>query len=119
MAEITMEFTGRPQDLNDFISALFETDALGAGTQKEIPGGGTITMRSMMMRKAYGIPQYIEIVLSTGDSITTGIASNYIYEKLKNHKGENLRIRINRREVLCERRNITRMIEEEIRSQRK
>jgi hypothetical protein len=119
MAEITMEFTGRPQDLNDFISALFETDALGAGTQKEIPGGGTITMRSMMMRKGYGIPQYIEIVLSTGDNIAAEIASNYIYDKLKMHKGENLNIRINRRVVLCKRRNITRMIEEEIKSQRK
>jgi hypothetical protein len=69
MAELTMEFTGRIQHQNDCIFALFEADALGTVTQKEIPGGGTLTMRPMMVRKAYGIPQYIEIILSIGSSI--------------------------------------------------
>jgi hypothetical protein len=114
MAEITIEFTGRTQDLNEFSSALFGTETLGAGTHKEITGGGTITMRQMMVRKAYGIPQYIEIVLSVGGSIGAGIASNYIYDKLKKHNGENLSIRINRHEVEFDRGKITKMINEEM-----
>jgi hypothetical protein len=119
MAEITIEFTGQTRDLNEFSFALFETEALGAGTQKEIPGGGTLTMQPMMVRKAYGIPQYIEVVLSIGGSVTAGIVSNYIYDKLKKQKGENLSIRINRREVDFDKRKITKMIEEEIVTQRK
>jgi len=119
MAEITIEFTGRTQDLNEFSSALFGTDALAAGTQEEIPGGGTITMQSMMLRKAYGIPQYIEIILSVVDSIAAGIAGNYIYIKLIEHNGGNLSIRINRREFHLDKRKITKMIEEEIATQRK
>ena len=119
MAEITMEFTGRIQDLNDFSFALFEADTLGAETQKEIPGGGTITMRPMMVRKAYGIPQYIEIILSIGNTIAAGLASNYIYDKLRKRQGEILSIRINRREVQLDKVNITKMIEEGMTSQRK
>lgn len=114
MAEITIEFTGRTQDLNEFSFALFETEAPGAGTHKEITGGGTITMQSVVVRKAYGIPQYIEIVLSVGGSIGAGIASNYIYDKLKKHNGENLSIRINRHEVEFDRGKITKKIEEEL-----
>jgi hypothetical protein len=87
MAKITIEFTGPIQDLNELSSALFETEALEAGTQKEIHGGGTITMQPMMMRKAYGIPQYIEIALSARGGIAAGIASNYICDKLKKHSG--------------------------------
>jgi len=117
MAEITIEFAGRTQELNDFSSALFETKGLGAGTQKEIPGGGTITMQSMIMRKAYGIPQYIEIVLSAGGSVAAGVSSNYIYDKFKKHKGENLSIRINRREVHSDKGKIAKMIGEEIKIQ--
>ena len=114
MAEITMEFTGRIQDLNDFGSALFEADELGAATQKVIPGGDTITMRPMMVRKAYGIPQYIEIILSIGSSMAAGLAGNYIYDRLKKRRGETLSIRINRRAVRLDKVNITKMIEEEI-----
>jgi hypothetical protein len=119
MAEITMEFTGRIKDLNDFSFAMFEADALGAATQKEIPGGGTITMRPMMARKAYGIPQYIEIILSIGSSMAAGLAGDYIYDRLTKPQGETLRIRINRREVQLNKVSITKMIEEEITPQRK
>jgi hypothetical protein len=119
MAEITIEFTGQIRDLNDFSLALFETERLGVGTQKEIPDGGTITMRPMMVRKAYGIPQYIEVVLSTGGSVGAGIASNYICDKLRKYKGQHLNIRINRRVVLFSKRDITKMIEEETATQRK
>lgn len=113
MVEITIEFTGPAQDLNDFSSALFETDAVKAGTEKEISGGGRLTMRSMMMRKGYGIPQYIEIVLSV-DGVAAGIASDYIYDTLVKHRHENVTVRINRREVCINRRKFATMISAEI-----
>lgn len=118
MAEITIEFTGQTRDLNEFGSALFEIEALGSGTQKEIPGGGRLTMQPMIKHKAYGIPQYIEIVLSTGDCVTARIASNYIYSKLRDRQGENLSIRINRRAVQFDKGKITSMIRNELSSKR-
>jgi hypothetical protein len=114
MAEITIEFTGQVQDLHEVGFALFETEALQAGTQKEIPGAGTLTMQPMMVRKAYGIPQFIEVVLSIGSSDAAEIASNYIYGKLKKHKAETINIRINRHVMLFNNRNITKMINKEI-----
>ncbi|MGB7169075.1 MAG: hypothetical protein WA374_18380 [Acidobacteriaceae bacterium] len=83
MAEITVEFTGQSQDLTDLSFALFETAVAEAGTQKEILVAGTLTMQPFIKHKAYGIPQYIEIVLSTKDSVAAGIVSNYIYDVLK------------------------------------
>jgi hypothetical protein len=114
MAEITIEFTGQTRDLNEFSVALFETEVLGAGTRKEIVGGGTITMQQMMMRRGYGIPQFIEIVLSTRDSVAAGIATNYIYETLTKHKSEDLTVRINRRGVSINRQKVATMINAEI-----
>jgi hypothetical protein len=42
MAEIIIEFTGQREDINEFMDSLFESTA-AMGTEKEIPGGGTIT----------------------------------------------------------------------------
>jgi hypothetical protein len=113
MAEITIEFTGPAQELNDFSSALFETDAPGAGAQKEVPDGGTITMRLMMTRKGYGIPQFIEVVLSASDNIIAGNTGDYIYHKLKNRKSENLSIRINRQVIRIDKVRIAKMINQQ------
>jgi len=76
-------------------------------------------MQSMMLRKAYGIPQYIEIILSVVDSIAAGIAGNYIYIKLIEHNGGNLSIRYQPARGSPRQRKITKMIEEEIATQRK
>jgi hypothetical protein len=66
------------------------------------------------MRRAYGIPQFIEIVLSTGDVTAAEIASNYIYDALIKHKREHLTVRINRQAVSINRRKIATMIHSEI-----
>ena len=116
MTQITMEFTGQIEALKALSSALFETNTPEAGTQKEIPGG-TITMQPMMMRKAYGIPQFIEVVLSAEDNLSAGMASKYIYRKLTNHKGEHLSIRINRREIRIHKDTIAKMISQQIAGQ--
>ena len=59
MAEITIEFTGQMQDMNEFIDSLFESDTVNTGTEKEIPGGGTIRLGRMLVRKAFGAPQVV------------------------------------------------------------
>jgi hypothetical protein len=120
MAEITLEFTGPGRDINDFSFALFEASSLGAGSQKEIPGGATLTMQPMIVRKAEGIPQIITIVLSCAGSVATGVIGNYIYDKMKNHSGEHLKMTINRREVKYNNKGqITKILEEEIKIEKK
>jgi hypothetical protein len=119
MAEITIEFNGEARALSEFSFALFETEVLGARTQKEIADGGTITMQQMMARKAYGIPQFIEVVLSTVSGAAAGVASDYICEKLKKHKGGYLTIRINRRAVTFDKGKINKMIAEEMATHRR
>ena len=114
MVKVTLEFTGQARDINEFGFALFEAESLGQGSQKEIPGGGTLTMGPMIVRKAHGIPQVITVLLSVGTSVGAGIASNYIYDKLKEHGGEKLTITINRREARFEGGEIKTIIEEEI-----
>lgn len=115
MDEITLEFKGPGIDINDFTFALFEADRLGAGTQKVVPGGAVLTMQPMIVRKAHGIPQVITIVLSVGGSIAINMVSNYIYDKLKKHRGENLEMTVNRREVKFNNKGeIAKVIEEEL-----
>lgn len=114
MDEVTLVFRGPGKEINDFSYALFEVDSLGHGTQKAIPGGGTLTMQPMMMQKSAG-HKVIEIVLTMSSSVGLGIVSNYIYDKLKSHSGENLEMTVNRREVKFNNKGeIAKIIEEEI-----
>ena len=114
MAELTIEFTGQKEDIDAFTEALFEKDSVGTGTQKEIPGGGTITMGGALLRKSVGAPRVIEIVLSIGRDLSIGVAGAYIYDKLKAHKGEKPRMTIEYREIHFDKDELTKVIEEEI-----
>jgi hypothetical protein len=118
MAEIEIAFTGQKADINEFGDKLFELDSVNTGTQKDIPAGGTITMGRMLMRKAVGAPQVIYILLSLGRDVAAGVAGSYIYDKWKSHKGGQLSMTINRREVNLDKGEITRVIEEEIKIQK-
>ena len=114
MAEITIEFTGQKEDIDEFCEALFETDSVGTGTQKEIPGGATITMGRALLRKSLGIPRAVEIVLSVGKDLAVGVVATYLYDKLKAHKGEKPHMTIDYREIHLDKGEITKIIEEEI-----
>jgi hypothetical protein len=115
MEKITLGFIGDGRTINDFSFALFEASSLGASSQKEIPGGARLTMQPMIVRKAEGIPQVITIILSCGGTVALGVVSNYIYDKLKNHSDEHLKMTINRREVKYNNKGeIAKILEEEI-----
>lgn len=116
MAEITIEFTGQKEDIDEFTEALFEKDSVGTGTQKEIPGGGTITMGGALLRKSVGAPRVIEIVLSIGRDLSIGVAGAYIYDKLKAHKGEKPRMTIEYREIHLDKGEIPALLSERVES---
>ena len=117
MAEIVFTFTGQTQDIDDFTDDLFERDSVGTGTQREIPGGGTITMGRMLIRKGADFPRVMEVVLSLGRDVTVGIVAAYLYDKLKGRKDKIQSMTINRREVHLEKGEITKVIEEEIKGE--
>jgi hypothetical protein len=114
MAKITMTFTGQKEDINELIDNLFESSTAGTRSEKELPEGVTITHGRMLMRKALGIPQALEIIISAVGTVAANVASSYIYDKLKRHKGGKVEMIINRREVHLHEGEITRVIQEEI-----
>lgn len=109
-----MAFTGSGRDLNEFSFDLFETDALGAGSTQDIPGGGTITMLPTMIEKSTELTRVVEIVLSLPESVVLGIVANYFYDKLKAHSTRPIRMTINRREIHLNHSEIVKVIEETI-----
>jgi hypothetical protein len=83
------------------------------GTEKEISGGGTLTMGGTLMRKSVGAPHAVEVILSLGRDLAVGVAGAYLYDKLKGHKGEKPRVMIEYREIHLDKGEITKIIEEE------
>jgi hypothetical protein len=85
---------------------------LGSGSVTSIPGDATLTLKTMLMRKAFGLPETLELVLTFGSGVAGGVVANWLYGKLK---GRNATLRIEEREVEIEegeiRRVITRIIE--------
>ena len=94
---------------------LTETSSFSAGQQKSIPGGATVTFKGMSVRKAFDVPNTIELVISFGKSaIAVGLAVKWLYDKIK---GRATVIRIDRREIQIEEGKIKRIIEEKIQIQ--
>jgi hypothetical protein len=49
--EITIGFEGHKKDVNDLVFDLFEAGMLREGLQKNTPGGATVVLKPMEMRK--------------------------------------------------------------------
>jgi hypothetical protein len=114
MAELAIEFSGPREEMDAFLETLFETDSVEMGTDKEILGGGKLTMGGVMMRKSVGAPHAVEVMLTIAGSVAVNIASSYIYDKLKSHKGDKPKMIIEYREIHIDKGEITKIIEEEV-----
>ena len=114
MAELAIEFSGPREEMDAFLKTLFETDSIEMGTEKEMPGGGKLTMGGEMMRKSVGAPHAVEVMLTIAGSVAVNIASSYIYDKLKSHKGDKPKMIIEYREIHIDKGEITKLIEKEV-----
>lgn len=85
--------------------------SLSVGDQVAVPGGGALVWQGGMIRKAVGIPQVFEFLLTFGAGVSSSMIGTYLYERLK---GRATTLRIDRREVMIEEGEITRVIEEHI-----
>ena len=80
---------------------------IGSGTVATIPGEATLTLRSMFVRKAFGAPETLELLLSFGSGVASGVVANWLYGKLK---GRNVKLRIEEQEIEIDEGEIKRII---------
>lgn len=77
----------------------------------DLPGNAKIFYKEILGCKSVGIPETINFVLTFGSGVAAGVVANWIYDKLKN-KTE--KITINRKEIILDKEQIKKVIEEEI-----
>jgi hypothetical protein len=86
---------------------LVNSTTVGPGTSASVPGPATLTISEMHMRKAFGIPETLDVVLSFGTGVASGVLANWIYDKLRNRA---VTLRIEETEVDLDAGEITRII---------
>ena len=74
-------------------------DSVGPGTSTTLPGSAELIFQSLLVRKAFGVPETIELVLTFGMGVSSGLVANWLYGKLKNR---NAILRIEEQEVQIE-----------------
>jgi hypothetical protein len=119
MAEIEISFVGETRYLNQLVPDLLEADSFGEGTRREIPGGAVLTLRPMEMKKGDAFPGVLTLALSFGVGVGSSVVAAYIYDKLQNHKGKEIRTLINRREIHITKSGLVKIIEEHIEHEQK
>lgn len=90
-------------------------NSLTAGTVVEVSDGVSVEYCGSIMRKSFGIPEILQLVVDVAKDIEVGLFAAWLYDKVKNKEVE--RIIINRRvvtEITAE--GIRQVLEEEIHS---
>ena len=72
------------------------SNSFSAGTTVDIPGNASLTASGIIGRKAFGLTETLEFVLTFGSGVTSGLVASWLYDKLK---GKAASLRIERREV--------------------
>ena len=78
-----------------------------ASETAEVPGGAKLTFHGLLVRKAFGIPETIEAILTFGGGVASGLVASWLYEKIK---GRATSLRIDEIEVRIDKGEIERII---------
>jgi hypothetical protein len=81
--------------------------SLGSGATVVLPGNATLTYRHTEARRAFGMPETVELLLAVTTGTASGLAANWLYEKLK---GRKVTLRIEEQEVQIDEGEIKRVI---------
>jgi hypothetical protein len=120
MKELIISLSGDGSAVLRSMFDLFDSKTLTAGEAKAIPGGATITLLPMSGRRSisHKTEQAMEFVLGLGGTVAINMVSSYLYEKLKSRKPA-VTMTINRRLTEVDAGNITRILDEEIKWERR
>jgi hypothetical protein len=115
-AEIVKEASIQIESSDGILHDLFYPNKISIGSEVEIKKGVSLRFEGIVLREAVDVPQIIEITLIlTKDvvlPVALNIASNWLYDKIRNRKIE--RIRINGVEVQVDKEKITQLLIKEI-----
>lgn len=76
-----------------------------------IPGNANIKAKGIAARKAFGLSETLELVLTCGSSVVSSIVANWLWQKLK---GRATSLRIDRVEVELNKGDIEKVLIEKI-----
>lgn len=65
---------------------------IGVGSRISVPGNAELVMRSLLTRKAFGLPETLELVISFSSGVASSLVASWLYEKLRNRSNTKLRI---------------------------
>ena len=85
--------------------------SLGSGASISLPFGGELELREWRFRKALGASETLDLLLSFGVSVSSGLVANWLWSKLQ---GRATTLRINRVEVNMQQGEIQRIVSEQI-----
>jgi hypothetical protein len=90
-------------------------NSLTAGTAVKVPGNATVEYQGSIVRKSFGIPEILQLVVDVSKDVEVGLLAAWLYDKVKGKEVE--RITVNRRvitEITAD--GIRQVLEEEIHS---
>jgi hypothetical protein len=110
MAEIEVQFESTKDRRWDLLNDLFESDTQQEGMKKDLPGGGTITLMPIPLRKSADPVSVITVVLAVPATIASIVQiAEYLSKKSKANKVT--KIWLNRKEAETTPEGLTRTIE--------
>jgi hypothetical protein len=75
------------------IPELFDNPkTMGPGLTVPVPGDAQLRMGPWVQRRAFGAPEPLELILSFGSGVASGLVANWLYAKLKGRPETTLRI---------------------------
>lgn len=99
----------------NLLSDIFNTPgSFSTNSEIAIPGGAKIISKGLKLKKAFGFPQTIELILSFGTGVASGLVASWIFQKLK---GRTTSFRIDRTEVKINKGEIEKIIIEKIKKE--
>ena len=108
--EILLEIETHDRQL---VSAIIgQQQAVSKEKTVNIPGNAILKAKGIAVRKAFGLPETLEFVLSFGSGVASGIVANWIFQKIK---GRATAFKIDRVEVKLNKGDIERVLIEKIR----
>lgn len=84
--ELIVGFEGRKQDVTDLLFGLFG-EVLEEGSKKEAPGGVTVVLKPMPLRKGALVQTVLQVGLFVGVNIAVPLFVAWLYDVWK-HKGQ-------------------------------